>query len=585
MNTVQKIARSSLKDYYAIMDNRGNFVQNSTNQTGQVTSKRRNRGEVSCDRYVISRKGVPKLTIDSINVLMLMYSLAEIFYSFAFTTISCDWTYLVKIELLVDMFFMLDCILTFFTSYTNPVTGIEMRSHKEIGKHYLQRWFFLDFISSFPFDRVVCAISPQDRNQERIRLLTVLRFVKTLRFIKLLRIMARLDEELGHLFRNGVHYVTFFCLVSLFIHLCGCTWFATISYESCEIPATDPVVYFAPCGCDPDLGCQDWNWLLKYSGGTEIQYQLFMQNRSAYIVSLYYSLVTLTTLGYGDVTPSNATEQFIAALLTLAGAVMFSALIDAIGRLIMKRNFISRITEENVNVFSNACRFKSMGKKFDVLVRKQVHHFIIRAPHRLTELTSLPGRMQEEILNLVANDFLRQLDFFKGLDKDNHAKLAHLLKPCRFDPEEVVFRAKSIATEMYFVVSGKVSISVHADNLIWRRENPITFPDESNAELEGFECRESLVSTGGLFGEVELFPADLLDKKLHVSARASLPNTTLSECTRPGQRHDVSFWSLKRRTLKELLGQTCPTCTMQSLVVLSTARNRTHPSIHSTSGR
>ena len=155
-----------------------------------------------------------------------------------------------------------------------------------------------------------------------------------------------------------------------------------------------------------------------------------------------------------------------------------------------------------------------MGKKFDVLVRKQVHHFIIRAPHRLTELTLLPGRMQEEILNLVANDFLRQLDFFKGLDKDNHAKLAHLLKPCRFDPEAVVFRAKSIATEMYFVVSGKVSISVHADNLIWRRENPITFPDESNAELEGVECRESLVSTGGLFGEVELFPAELLEKKL-----------------------------------------------------------------------
>lgn len=51
-----------------------------------------------------------------------------------------------------DTFFLIDLILTFFTSVNDEKKVYEITDKKVIAKKYLKGWFWVDLISILPFD-------------------------------------------------------------------------------------------------------------------------------------------------------------------------------------------------------------------------------------------------------------------------------------------------------------------------------------------------------------------------------------------------------------------------------------------------
>ena len=47
-----------------------------------------------------------------------------------------------------------------------------------------------------------------------------------------------------------------------------------------------------------------------------------------YLSPLYYSVVTLTTLGYGDVVPASASGQLVAMIEVITGYIMLGGLLS-----------------------------------------------------------------------------------------------------------------------------------------------------------------------------------------------------------------------------------------------------------------
>lgn len=69
------------------------------------------------------------------------------------------------------------------------------------------------------------------------------------------------------------------------------------------------------------------NWISKYGIIEENAFYI------RYIYSLYFSVVTVTTVGYGDITPSNYIEcLFLIGTLLISSAV-YAFLINSIGNL------------------------------------------------------------------------------------------------------------------------------------------------------------------------------------------------------------------------------------------------------------
>ena len=55
----------------------------------------------------------------------------------------------------IDFMFLIDIVLTFFTSYTDEMQNIEITDRKLIASRYLRGFFILDLLSVVPFDYMV----------------------------------------------------------------------------------------------------------------------------------------------------------------------------------------------------------------------------------------------------------------------------------------------------------------------------------------------------------------------------------------------------------------------------------------------
>ena len=54
----------------------------------------------------------------------------------------------------MDVMFLIDIIVTFFTSVNDERSCTEVVDRKQIAVLYLKGWFWIDSISIFPFDLV-----------------------------------------------------------------------------------------------------------------------------------------------------------------------------------------------------------------------------------------------------------------------------------------------------------------------------------------------------------------------------------------------------------------------------------------------
>ena len=54
----------------------------------------------------------------------------------------------------IDFIFLLDMILTFFTTITDKNSMLELTDKKAIAKDYIRTWFIIDLVSIFPFDEI-----------------------------------------------------------------------------------------------------------------------------------------------------------------------------------------------------------------------------------------------------------------------------------------------------------------------------------------------------------------------------------------------------------------------------------------------
>jgi hypothetical protein len=55
----------------------------------------------------------------------------------------------------VDVSFLIDIILTFFTEVYDENNYIKINTHRDIAVRYLKGWFLFDIISIFPFELAI----------------------------------------------------------------------------------------------------------------------------------------------------------------------------------------------------------------------------------------------------------------------------------------------------------------------------------------------------------------------------------------------------------------------------------------------
>ena len=67
-----------------------------------------------------------------------------------------DW--IIIMDIVIDICFVLDIILAFRTTFMNPLTGDEVFDSKQIAINYLKGTFWIDLLATIPFEKIATIV-------------------------------------------------------------------------------------------------------------------------------------------------------------------------------------------------------------------------------------------------------------------------------------------------------------------------------------------------------------------------------------------------------------------------------------------
>ena len=241
---------------------------------------------------------------DAFCMFLLVYCSFSVPYSIAFVTSDSPSGHLSDIDysdLAIDVFFMIDICLTFVTQFENQ--GVMEKNLAVIARNYISSWFFPDLAGSFPFDIVIAAAMGSAGNLSAMKLIRMVRLVRAAKFLSKLN---KLKQKEGmEAFGPAIGIFSSIFILVFSAHFLGC--FFTL------LAGTETGV----------------TWLIHYDADLE-----YADNFTRYIVALYWAVISLTTMGYGDVVPASHIERIFAVAVALIGAVVFAHCVGTISSLI-----------------------------------------------------------------------------------------------------------------------------------------------------------------------------------------------------------------------------------------------------------
>ena len=173
--------------------------------------------------FYISVNSKPKMIFDFIVVLLTLLYCMKIIYQLCYLGFSANYNETLG-DKLFDIFIIIlnfiYIVLYFFQSYIDKNIGEEITSLKLIALKYLKGWFFIDFISSFPFELIW-------QQSNILRLLRIIRINKIFIFISFVERVSLKARRVTALFR-----LAFFGLYGTFFF--SCCWYINSYYQKSD---------------------------------------------------------------------------------------------------------------------------------------------------------------------------------------------------------------------------------------------------------------------------------------------------------------------------------------------------------------
>jgi len=288
-------------------------------------SKERRRRTTTITRIIWDKNTVPNLKArykqlvlkmkevltpnNKLRVLWDFYILLLVFYDLIIIPLQLAFDipfihYLFALDIIVDASFLIDILLNFNTGYYSK--GLLVMDRKKIAWHYCKRWLWIDSLTVFPFRY----IWDRDENYDDVTgpadfefirrggFGRIIRIVRLLRVFKLKKNFLKLESYIDFsATMTGIFGFLKLCVIILLIaHWLACIWHlvAVIALED------HPETWLT------QSNLVDSSWIDRYVG------------------SIYWAIMTMTTVGYGDVSPITRNEKIVAVLAMLVASGVFA---------------------------------------------------------------------------------------------------------------------------------------------------------------------------------------------------------------------------------------------------------------------
>lgn len=318
---------------------------------------------------------------------------------------------LIVFDILVTLSFTVDIAIQFNTGYM--VRQEMVTDRKLIARRYLRGWFILDLLATIPFTWIFASNRFAGLNR-------VFRFFRLARLFKLFGSSKILNRAKSLSFINPsfmrLFLLVFWILVAA--HLIACGW-------------------------------------IFIGGPTE-----FDSNGQTYLEAFYWTVTTLTTIGYGDITPVEPVQFVFVIIIMLIGAAIYGFIIGNIANIIANIDVAKSQFRERVETVDTFLKYRNIPGD----LQKRIHDYYDylwesrRGYEESQLLEDLPTSLKTQVAFFLNQDIIEKVPIFKSASREFIRDIILNLQPVIYTPGDEVITYGEIGYEMYFISRGEVDV-------------------------------------------------------------------------------------------------------------------------------
>ena len=394
-----------------------------------------------------------------IKIFDLLLFFASIFY-FIFVPyfmsknifVSKEINSLKLILILIDVLYIVDVIINFFRAYQNFDENLIRKTNKII-LHYFRTWFFLDLIQAIPcfsliqfFEKM---ITMNDRNMMLKELLlkhNVLNpLIYNLLIIKVIKVYKMLN------YNSTISSISEIFSRNEILERYGSIILTVLLSISCLNMCTCLFIF---------LGKNSYpNWIIKLNIQDESHINIFL-------ASLYFIIVTITTVGYGDITGDTMPEIIFQVLLLIIGTIAYSFIISYISNYIIKSNKKSMTFEKHLEILQEIkVHHPDMDNTlYQEVLRNLYNEQLYEKKDKHILFDCLPYSLKNKLIMEMYKLIIRNFVFFKYINNaDFIVKVITSLKPLVSIKDDIIIQEGDFVKEIIFVKKGIISLNINID--------------------------------------------------------------------------------------------------------------------------
>uniref|UniRef100_K3XRX8 Potassium channel n=1 Tax=Setaria italica TaxID=4555 RepID=K3XRX8_SETIT len=201
-----------------------------------------------------------------------------------------------------------------------------------------------------------------------------------------------------------------------------------------------------------------------------------------YVTSIYWSITTLTTTGYGDLHAENPREMLFSTCYMLFNLGLTAYIIGNMTNLVVQGSCRTRNFRDTIHAASQFAARNQLPKRIrDEMLAHICLRYKTEGLKQKETLDSLPKGIRSSIAYHLFFPIIEKVYLFRGVSFTCMLQLVTAMEAEYFPPRELVILKNEAPTDVYILVSGAV---------------------EERIEIDGVEKVQGVLSTGEIFGEI-----------------------------------------------------------------------------------
>ena len=359
----------------------------------------------------------------------------------------------------IDIIYIFDLIINFYRAYYN-FDEILIKKNILICLHYLKTWFIFDMISSIPVYTILNSKESKCINKNNYydnklnnngihsihynvnlnNIHYIFLFLKVIKTFKIFKKNIAMEKILSF-FNENDYFSRWGDVFSYTFY-----FFSFLNISSC---------------------------IFIFIGRNIIESWIFLDGLETksfidiYIGAVYYFVMTVTTVGYGDVIGKSIIEILFQVIMVIAGTCIYSWLISSISNYVKKINEKDLKYEEKIQLLEE---IKLNNPNFTEKLYNKISRLLTYRKYHEEEieksiiLESLPNSLKHTLIIEMYKEYINGFSFFRGVEnREFMVGIISKLMPMVGVKGDILIQEGEYIEEIIFIKNGVLSLEIWID--------------------------------------------------------------------------------------------------------------------------